>query len=165
VIDGKRVAVVVPARDEETLLPVTLAGMPDFVDRVYVVDDASADATVVEVHAADGLGVLHRLTAALDECGLDVRSAHLSTLGADVVDAFYVVGPDARHVGVQRQLAFGLEDVHARTEVLRVPRRLDVLSRSAFGQAIAIVLRHGIGLLCRLCVGNDSRRVGLWPAR
>ena len=41
-------------------------------------------------------GVLHRITAALSSCGLDVRTAHVSTLGADVVDAFYVVGPDSR---------------------------------------------------------------------
>jgi [protein-PII] uridylyltransferase len=61
---------------------------------VRLVDDASESATVVEVRARDGLGILHRITAALDACGLDVRTAHISTLGADVVDAFYVVGPD-----------------------------------------------------------------------
>jgi [protein-PII] uridylyltransferase len=61
---------------------------------VRVLDDASAASTVVEVRAPDALGVLRRITQALDECGLDVRSAHISTLGADVVDAFYVVGPD-----------------------------------------------------------------------
>ena len=49
---------------------------------------------MVEVRAADALGVLHRITGALSECGLDVRTAHVSTLGGDVVDAFYVVGPD-----------------------------------------------------------------------
>jgi [protein-PII] uridylyltransferase len=63
---------------------------------VRLVDDASDSATVVEVRARDGLGVLHRLAAALGSCELDVRTAHVSTLGADVVDAFYVVGPDGR---------------------------------------------------------------------
>jgi [protein-PII] uridylyltransferase len=45
----------------------------------------------VEVHAADALGVLHRITGALASTGLDVRTAHISTLGVDVVDAFYVL--------------------------------------------------------------------------
>jgi glycosyltransferase involved in cell wall biosynthesis len=51
VLEGKQVAVVVPARDEEGLLPKTLAGIPDFVDRVYVVDDGSEDGTAA---AAEG---------------------------------------------------------------------------------------------------------------
>ncbi len=51
-LEGKQVAVVVPARDEETLLPQTLAGIPEFVDRVYVVDDGSKDGTVAAAEAA-----------------------------------------------------------------------------------------------------------------
>jgi glycosyltransferase involved in cell wall biosynthesis len=53
VLDDKRVAVVVPAHDEEKLIADTIRSIPDFVDRVYVVDDGSRDGTVA---AARGLG-------------------------------------------------------------------------------------------------------------
>ena len=44
-LEGKRVAVVVPAHDEAQLIDATLGGIPDFVDRIVVVDDGSRDAT------------------------------------------------------------------------------------------------------------------------
>jgi glycosyltransferase involved in cell wall biosynthesis len=49
-LEGKTVAVVVPAYDEEELVATTLGGLPDFVDRVYVVDDGSRDGTVARAH-------------------------------------------------------------------------------------------------------------------
>jgi glycosyltransferase involved in cell wall biosynthesis len=52
-LEGKRVGVVVPAHNEERLIADTIAGMPELVDRIWVVDDASTDATA-ERAAATG---------------------------------------------------------------------------------------------------------------
>jgi glycosyltransferase involved in cell wall biosynthesis len=51
VLDGKRVAVVIPAYNEEQLLGSTVEGIPGFVDRIYIVDDKSKDATVERAKA------------------------------------------------------------------------------------------------------------------
>lgn len=53
-------------------------------------NEASKDATYVEVLAEDAIGLLFRLTEALAEMDLDIRSARVQTLGHDVVDSFYL---------------------------------------------------------------------------
>jgi [protein-PII] uridylyltransferase len=58
--------------------------------RVIIDNEASADATVLEVHAPDELGVLHRIARLLAEVGLDIRHAKVATLGPQVIDTFYV---------------------------------------------------------------------------
>ena len=62
--------------------------------RVTLVDGASETATVVEVRAHDAPGLLWRVGRALGECGLNVRAARVETLGAEVVDVFYVTEED-----------------------------------------------------------------------
>ena len=64
--------------------------------KVTLVDEASDTATVVEVRAHDAPGLLWRVGRALGECGLDVRAARVETLGAEVVDVFYVTDGDGK---------------------------------------------------------------------
>jgi glycosyltransferase involved in cell wall biosynthesis len=51
VVEGKRVAVVVPAYEEALLVAETIRGIPDFVDLVVVVDDCSGDDTAEQARA------------------------------------------------------------------------------------------------------------------
>jgi len=64
--------------------------------RVLVDNDASASASVVEVRSQNAVGLLHVVTRTLAEHGLDVVSAKVSTLGHEVVDAFYVQDPESK---------------------------------------------------------------------
>ena len=58
---------------------------------VVVDNDASADASVVEVRGPDAMGVLYRIARAFSDVRLDIRHAKLLTLGHEIVDSFYVV--------------------------------------------------------------------------
>ena len=53
-------------------------------------DSASSNATFLEVKAPDEMGVLHRMTKAMADLGLDIRHARILTLGNEVIDSFYV---------------------------------------------------------------------------
>ncbi|MFD7167681.1 [protein-PII] uridylyltransferase [Streptomyces violascens] len=71
--------------------------------RVTVAPSASRHATVIEVRAQDVPGLLHRIGHALETAGVRVRSAHVSTLGSNAVDAFYVT--DAEGVALAPEVA------------------------------------------------------------
>jgi [protein-PII] uridylyltransferase len=68
------------------------AGAP-FRPRVVLVPGASADATVLEVRAADRPGLLHAIGTALAGVGVDLRSAHVATHAGQAVDVLYVAEP------------------------------------------------------------------------
>ncbi|MGI5357706.1 [protein-PII] uridylyltransferase [Streptomyces sp. CA-252508] len=78
--------------------------------RVTVAAAGSSLATVIEVRAHDAPGLLHRIGHALETAAVRVRSAHVSTLGANAVDAFYVTDakgaplPAGEAAGVARAL-------------------------------------------------------------
>ncbi|MEL5954641.1 [protein-PII] uridylyltransferase [Streptomyces sp. CLV115] len=73
--------------------------------RVTVAAAGSRLATVIEVRAQDAPGLLHRIGRALERSGVRVRSAHVSTLGANAVDAFYVTDTDGKPLPGGRALA------------------------------------------------------------
>ena len=60
---------------------------------VTIDNDASADATVIEVSGRDRPGLLAALARILAEAELSIQSAHIDNYGERAVDAFYVVDP------------------------------------------------------------------------
>ncbi|GHD67437.1 bifunctional uridylyltransferase/uridylyl-removing enzyme [Streptomyces mirabilis] len=81
--------------------------------RVTVASAASRHATVIEVRAHDAPGLLHRIGRALEDASVWVRSMHVSTLGANAVDAFYVTGPKGAPLPGEEavSVARGLEEM------------------------------------------------------
>ncbi len=109
-VDGKRVAVVVPAHDEEQLIAATIGGIPEFVDRVLVVDDASGDGTGARVRELEdarvrlvsrerqggvGAAIVTGYQAALAE-GIDVTCVMAADNQMDPADLLTLVEPVAR---------------------------------------------------------------------
>ena len=108
-LEGKSVGVVVPAYDEEKLIGTTLAGVPDFVDRIYVVDDASRDGTadvarsagerveVIEHEKNQGVGaaILTGYKRALAD-GIDVTAVMAGDNQMDPADLEAIATPVAR---------------------------------------------------------------------
>jgi glycosyltransferase involved in cell wall biosynthesis len=109
-LEGKRVAVVVPAYDEEKLIGTTLSGIPEFVDRVFVVDDASRDGTAEQARSIDdarvevvshdrnqgvGSAILTGYGRALED-GIDVTCVMAGDNQMDPADLEAIAGPVAR---------------------------------------------------------------------
>ncbi len=73
--------------------------------RVVVDNRASNTHTVLEVNGRDRPGLLHDVTAAISEQGLQIASAHVTTYGVRAVDVFYVKDVFGLKVENERKLA------------------------------------------------------------
>jgi len=110
VVEGKRVAVVVPAYDEALLVAETIRGIPDFVDLVVVVDDCSADDTAEQARATgdqrlevlrheENRGVGAAIATGYARCrdlGVDVTCVMAADNQMDPDELASLVGPVAR---------------------------------------------------------------------
>ncbi|RLT36165.1 MAG: HD domain-containing protein [Chloroflexi bacterium] len=72
---------------------------PAPIPTTVLVDNAGSDGySIVEVNAADRLGLLYAITNALRSLALDIHVAKVDTVGREVVDAFYVRRENGRRV-------------------------------------------------------------------
>jgi [protein-PII] uridylyltransferase len=98
---------------------------------VVVRPEASARATVLEVRAADRPGLVFTVCRAVADLGIAVRSAHVTTLGPQAVDVFYLqeeaAGPlaDDRAAAAAHAIRAALVTAQAAsTEPARLPGSL-----------------------------------------
>ncbi|MCX8132707.1 MAG: [protein-PII] uridylyltransferase [Roseococcus sp.] len=73
--------------------------------RVVFDNFASNTHTVIEVNGRDRPGLLHDVTAAISDQGLQIASAHITTFGVRAVDVFYVKDVFGLKIENERKLA------------------------------------------------------------
>lgn len=111
--EGKKIGVSIPAYNCEHLIGRVIETMPDFVDRIYVVDDVSRDGTVEAARAYEkkdparvcviahkvnggvGVAIASGYRRALDE-GMEVIAVMAGDAQMDPADLDRVVGPVCR---------------------------------------------------------------------
>lgn len=108
-----------PKRDAGTGLLARRAPAFDIEPTVTIDNDATREATIVEVSGRDRPGLLSELARTFSEAGLSIRSAHIDSYGERAVDAFYVrdEASGRRVAGARRLLPLRA----ALTEVLTRP--------------------------------------------
>ena len=101
--DSVRGRVAIAARLAERMKTYSVQPSQKFPDRVVGTDvkidnETSSSATVLEVSAYNGMGLLYQITRALSSLDLSILSAKVQTLGADVVDSFYVLDNEGKKI-------------------------------------------------------------------
>jgi glycosyltransferase involved in cell wall biosynthesis len=151
VLEGARVAVVVPAWNEELWIGETVASMPAFVDHILVVDDASRDRTAAI--AAERGGSRTRVVRHAQNRGVGaaIATGYRSALemGAEVIAV--MAGDGQMHPDdlepLARAVARGEAD-YAKGDRLSHPgvRRSMPFVRRVGTAAFAFLTRHAAGL-------------------
>ena len=98
--------------------------------RVVIDNRASHTHTVVEVNGRDRPGLLHDVTSAISEQGLQIASAHITTYGVRAVDVFYVkdvfglkVENDRKLLNLRQALLAALSNSDDPVPILDTPPR------------------------------------------
>jgi glycosyltransferase involved in cell wall biosynthesis len=150
-LEGARLAVVVPAHNEERLLAKTLTTMPSFVDDVVVVDDASTDRTFEVARSHSGRRVrVHRHAANRGVGAAIVTGYHLAVAGGAY--AIAVMAGDAQMhpddlAGLALPVVRGEID-YAKGDRFSHPEasRVIPVERSIAGRVLSSLTRRAAGL-------------------
>lgn len=103
--------------------------------RVVIDNHASNTHTVIEVNGRDRAGLLHDVTAAISDQGLQIASAHITTYGVRAVDVFYVKDVFGLKVENERKLSGLRRALEAALETAEAAGGGGVGTRAAAGKA------------------------------
>lgn len=149
-LNGKTIAVVVPAFDEERLIGRTLGRVPPWVDLIVVVDDASRDRTAQIVRASADARVVLLRHERNRGVGAAIASGYEKALalGADVMAV--MAGDDQMDPGDLQTLlepvTTGRAEYAKGNRFLHAERRRMPLARRLAGRALAAATRATTGL-------------------
>jgi glycosyltransferase involved in cell wall biosynthesis len=150
VLHGKRVAVVVPAFREQQRVGRTLRTLPEFVDAVYVVDDASDDATAAEALAVGDERVRLLRHARNRGVGAAIVTGYVAAVsdGADVAAVMAGDGQmDPRELcAVVEPVVLGRADYVKGNRFLSPDERRMPWPRRLAGKVLSAVTRWASGL-------------------
>ena len=93
VYEGKKISIIIPAYNEERLIIPTLMGIPDYVDKVFVIDDGSKDLTANLVQTYDDPKVNLIKLAKNQGVGNAIKMGYMASLQHNM-DIVAVVGGD-----------------------------------------------------------------------
>ncbi len=148
-LDGARIAVVVPAYREARLLGRMLPKIPDFVDAVYVVDDASDDGTEAVAERAGERRVRCLVHAENQGVGAAIASGYRAALedGHDVLAV--MAGDDQMHpddlASLVRAVLAGADYAKGNRFVHPEAWRMPTMRRAA-GELFSLFTRLSTGL-------------------